>query len=96
MTNLLNYFDRDEMIRVTREGIENSLRFYMTLNENIVKMTDLQKDAINETTKKSLESLNRSYEEYQKNHRIITSRVESFYRDMVEKAAPKKEKTQEK
>ena len=95
MTNLLNYFDRDEMIRVTREGIENSLRFYMTLNENIVKMTDLQKDAITETTKKSLETLNRSYEEYQKNHRIITSRVESFYRDMVEKSAPKKEKAQE-
>ncbi|MBF0408827.1 MAG: hypothetical protein HQM10_15880 [Candidatus Riflebacteria bacterium] len=93
MTSFNKLFDRDEMIRVTREGIENSLKFYMTLNENIVKLTDLQKEAVNDTTKKNLETLNKTYEEFQKNHRIITSRIETFYRDMFSKIAPEKEET---
>ncbi|MBF0543310.1 MAG: hypothetical protein HQM08_02695 [Candidatus Riflebacteria bacterium] len=93
MTSLNKIFDRDEMVRVARTGIENSLKFYMTLNENIVKLSDLQKETINETTKKNLEALNKTYDEFQKNHRVLTSRVETFYRDLLEKVITPKEET---
>ncbi|MBF0545123.1 MAG: hypothetical protein HQM08_11845 [Candidatus Riflebacteria bacterium] len=91
MTSINKLFDRDEMIRITREGLENSMKFYMTLNENIVKISDLQKETINDTTKKNLEMLNKTYDEFQRNHRIITSRVETFYRDLLDKVATPKE-----
>ncbi|MFZ2957868.1 MAG: hypothetical protein WA705_13355 [Candidatus Ozemobacteraceae bacterium] len=86
-----NLFDRDEMIRLSREGMENSMRFFMTFNENIVKLADMQRDAINETTKKNLEMINKAYEEYQKNNRVVAGRIESFTRDLVNQTT----KTQE-
>ena len=84
-------FDRDEMIRLSREGMENSMKFFMTLNENIVKMSDMQREAINETTKKNLEMINKAYEEYQKNNRVVSSRVEQLCRDMMNQFGQTKE-----
>ncbi|MFZ2957869.1 MAG: hypothetical protein WA705_13360 [Candidatus Ozemobacteraceae bacterium] len=88
-----NLFDRDEMIRLSREGMENSMRFFMTLNENIVKLSDMQRDTINETTKKNLEMINKSYEEYQKNSRVVAGRVETFYRDLMNQIVTKTQET---
>ncbi|MBF0545124.1 MAG: hypothetical protein HQM08_11850 [Candidatus Riflebacteria bacterium] len=90
MADINKLFDRDEMIRIAREGLENSMKFYMTLNENIVKMGDLQKEALNETTKKNLEMLNKTFDEFQKNHKTVTTKVETFYRDLLEKVPTKK------
>ena len=84
MTSNMNLFDRDEMIRLSREGMENSMRFFLTLNENIVKIAETQREAINDATKKNLEMLNKAYEEYQKNNRVVTSRIEQFTREMVQ------------
>ncbi|MBF0543309.1 MAG: hypothetical protein HQM08_02690 [Candidatus Riflebacteria bacterium] len=89
MNRMNQLFDRDQMIQVAREGMENAFRFFMTFNENVVKMTQTQREVINETTKKSLEVVNKAYEEYQKNNRIITSHIENFCQEMTEKACPK-------
>ena len=87
MTNKM--FDREEMIRLTREGMENSMRFFMTLNENVIKMNDLQRETVNEATKKSLEMVNKACEDYQKNTRIIMSRIESMWHQVLEQTTPK-------
>ncbi|MBF0499875.1 MAG: hypothetical protein HQM09_07070 [Candidatus Riflebacteria bacterium] len=86
-----NLFDRDEMIRLSREGMENSMRFFMTLNENIVKLADMSRDAINETSKKNLEMINKAFDEYQKNNRVVTSRIETFTRDLFNQTTQKTE-----
>ncbi len=84
-------FDREEMIRLSREGMENSLRFFNTLNENILKMQDWQREQINEATKRNLETLNKACEEYQKNTRIIMSRIESSCQQVIQQVANSKE-----
>ena len=87
MTNKM--FDREEMIRLTREGMENSMRFFMTVNENVIKMNDLQRETINEATKKNLEMVNKACEDYQKNTRIIMSRIESMWHQVLDQTTPK-------
>jgi predicted metalloprotease len=86
-------FDREEMVRLTREGMENSMRFFMTMNENLIKVNDVQKETINEAAKKSLELVNKSLDEYQKNTRIILSRMETMWKQVLDQNT--KEKTAE-
>jgi hypothetical protein len=83
-------FDRDEMVRLTREGMENSMRFFMTMNENLLKINDAQKETINEASKKSLELVNKSLDEYQKNTRVILSRMESMWKQVIEQTGKEK------
>ncbi len=82
-------FDRDEMIRLSREGLENSLKFYTTLTENVTKIADMQREAYNETAKKQIEMVNKAYEDYQKNTRVVMHHFENVWRQVIEQAAPK-------
>jgi hypothetical protein len=82
-------FDREEMIRLTREGMENTLRFYNSFNENLLKISDWQREAINENNTRAVEMMNKSYDEYQKNSRVIMSRIETVCREALDKTAPK-------
>ncbi len=85
-----NMFDREEMIRLSREGMESSMRFFNTLNENILKMGEWQKEVVNETVKRNLETMNKAYDEYQKQQRVILNRIETACRDALKTAdAPK-------
>jgi hypothetical protein len=94
--NPMNFpIDREEMIRLTREGMENTMRFFMTMNENLLKMTDWQRDAINETNKKTVEVMNKSYEEFQKQNRVVLSRIEQVCHQALETVAPVTPKTME-
>lgn len=87
-------FDREEMIRLSREGMENSLRFFATLNENILKLQEWQREQINDATRRQLETMNQAVEEYQKNTRIIMSRIETVCRQMVDQTTGKREQEQ--
>ncbi len=91
MTNL---FDRDEVARIVRTGLENSVKFYTTLNENMIKMTEWQREQINETTQRHVEIINKSCEEYQKNSRVLISRIESICQKIVEQTVPATEKSE--
>ena len=82
-------FDRDEMMRLGREGMEQTMRFYMTMNENLLKLADMQKDALNQANQRTVETLNKAYEEYQKNSRVAFSRMESLIHTALEHAYPK-------
>ncbi len=82
-------FDREEMMRLTREGMEQTLRFYMTMNENLLKMAEWQKDAVNQANQQGVEMLNKAYNEYQKNSRVVLSRLESMIRQAAEQMTPK-------
>jgi len=82
-------FDRDEMMRLGREGMEQTMRFYMNMNENLLKLADMQKDALNQANQRTVETLNKAYEEYQKNSRVAFSRMESLIHTALEHADPK-------
>lgn len=84
-------FDREEMLKLSREGMEQSMRFFMTLNETILKIGDQQRELVNETTKKNIELLNKAYEEYQKNSRVVLGRMESMWQHAVDQATKVKE-----
>lgn len=88
-------FDREEMIRLSREGMENSIRFFLTLNENILKMGEWHKDFVEETTRRNLEVVNKAFDEYQKNSRVICSRIESVCRTAIDQISHPREKAQE-
>lgn len=96
MTSKMNkMFDRDEMMRLSREGMENSMKFFMTVNENLFKVQDFQREALNEATKKNLELLNKTCEDYQKNTRIIVGRIETMWNQVSEQVNNTKEKAAE-
>ncbi len=80
-------FDREEMMRLTREGMEQTLRFYLTMNENLLKMADWQRETVNQASQQGIELLNKAYDEYQKNSRVVLSRLESMIRQAAETAA---------
>ncbi|HOT26865.1 MAG TPA: hypothetical protein PLU72_01675 [Candidatus Ozemobacteraceae bacterium] len=82
MTNPL--FDRDEVLRLSRQGMENSLRFYMTLTENALKLGEIQKDTMNEASRRQIDLVNKSFEEYQKSSRTITSGFEREWRKLAD------------
>ena len=82
-------FNKDEMIRATREGMENSMKFFMTMNENLIKFSDLQRETANEATKKSIEMANKACEDYQKNTRIVVSHIENMWKNAIDQLAPK-------
>ncbi|RCK80115.1 MAG: hypothetical protein OZSIB_3619 [Candidatus Ozemobacter sibiricus] len=84
-----NLFDREEMMRLTREGMEQTLRFYMTMNEQLLKMAEWQKDAVNQANQQGIEMLNKAYDEYQKNSRVVLTRLEAMIRQAAEQTAPK-------
>ncbi|HEY9069378.1 MAG TPA: hypothetical protein VIV61_03920 [Candidatus Ozemobacteraceae bacterium] len=88
-TNPTPLFDRDEMIRLSREGLENAMKFYTTLTENITKIADMQRDAYNDTAKKQIEMVNKAYEDYQKNTRVVMHHFENVWRQVIEQASPK-------
>lgn len=81
-------FDRDELFRLSREGMENSLRFFLTINENLLKMGEWQMQNLTEHNKRAIETINKAYDEHQKNSRIIMSRIETVVREMIDKVAP--------
>lgn len=89
MANIPNLFDREEMLRLTREGMEQTMRFYMTMNENLLKLAEMQKDAVNQANQRTIETMNKAYEEYQKNSRVAFSRMESLIHAAVDHATPK-------
>lgn len=82
-------FDREEMMKLTREGIDQSIRFYMTVNETLLKIGEQQREVLSETVKKNIELMNKAGEEYQKNTRIILSRMESVWQEAIEQITPK-------
>ena len=86
MTNPL--FDREELTRLSRQGMENSLNFFMTLTENALKLGEIQKDTMNEASRRQIALINTSYEEYQKNSRTITTTFEKEWRKIAELAQP--------
>ena len=82
-------FDREEMMKLTREGMEQSIRFYMTINETLLKIGEQQREVLSETVRKNLDLMNKSGEEYQKNTRIILSRMETMWHEAMDQATPK-------
>ncbi len=82
-------FEREEMLRMTREGLENSMKFFMSMNENILKMTDIQRETANEATKKTLEIANKACEDYQKNTRIVVGHMENLWKQAIDQMTPK-------
>ena len=82
-------FDRDEMMRLSREGMEQTMRFSLTLNENLLKMAEWQKETVTQANRQGVEMLNNAYDEYQKNSRVVLSRLESTIRQAAEHATPK-------
>ncbi len=86
--NVTQLFDRDEMFRLSREGMENSLRFFLTINENLLKMGEWQMENLTEHNKRAIETINKAYDEHQKNSRIIMSRIETVVREIIAKVTP--------
>ena len=86
-----NLFDRDEMIRLSREGMENTMKFYLSFNENILKMAEMQRDAMNEGNRKAIETVNKAFDEYQKHNRVILHQIEENVKNLTEKVTPKAE-----
>ncbi|NLI77436.1 MAG: hypothetical protein GX442_13470 [Candidatus Riflebacteria bacterium] len=84
--------DREEMMRLTREGMEQTLRFYLTMNENLLKMADWQRETVTQANQQGVEMLNKAYDEYQKNSRVVLSRLESMIRQATETATTPKAK----
>lgn len=82
MTNQL--FDREEMLRLSKQGMENSLRFFMTLTENVLKLGETQKDTLNEASRRQIDLVNKSFEEYQKSTRTITTGFERVWRKLAD------------
>ncbi|MBI3037988.1 hypothetical protein HYY75_02900 [bacterium] len=82
-------FNRDEMIRLSREGMESSLRFFMTLNENVLRMGDTQREMVNDASKKYFDMINQAYEQYQKNNRVILGQIENMCRTAMEQTTTK-------
>lgn len=91
MTNQL--FDRDEVLRLSRQGLENSLRFFMTLTENALKLGEVQKDTMNEASRKQIDLINRSFEGYQKTTRTIMATFEKEWRKVAEQVQPQLQAT---
>ena len=77
-------FNQNEMIRLSREGIEQSVKFFMTVNENILKVQETTRENLNEMTRKNLEMFNKTHDEYQKNIRNIMGRIESGWKTVIE------------
>ncbi len=77
-------FDRDEALRLSRQGMENSLRFFMTLTENVLKLGEIQKDTLNEASRRQIDLVNKSFEEYQKSTRTITAGFEREWRKLTD------------
>ncbi len=86
--NPTQMFDREEMMRLTREGMENSLRFFLTINENLLKMGEWQMENLTEHNKRAVETINKAYEEHQKVSRVIMGRIETVCREIIKQAAP--------
>lgn len=84
--------DREEMMRLTREGMEQTLRFYLTMNENLLKMADWQRETITQANQQGVEMLNKAFDEYQKNSRVVLSRLETMIRQAAETATTPKTK----
>ena len=85
MTTMNQLFDQDQMVRLSREGMENAVRFFMTFNENLIKMTDIQKNLIVDANQKYVETINKAYEEYRKNTQVVNSHIENFVKTATEK-----------
>ncbi len=82
-------YDRDELMRLTREGMENSMKFFMSMNENIIKVSEQQREAINANTNKNLETINKACEDYQRNTRVILSRMETLWNQVIDQSFQK-------
>lgn len=81
-------FDREEMMRLSNEGMETSMRFFLTINENIIKMGEWQMNTMNENNKKAMETINKAYDEYQKHSRVVMSRFENVWKETIQKITP--------
>ena len=81
-------FDREEMMRLTNEGMEASMRFFLTINENALKMAGWQVETMNDQNKKAMETMNDAYDQYQKNSRAIMSRIETVCQDAIKNIIP--------
>jgi hypothetical protein len=77
-------FDRDEMIRLTRDGMEHSLKFFLNLNESVLKMGETHREAAIQANRQALELMNKSYEEYQRTSRVILSRIEENCKSLLQ------------
>lgn len=86
-------FDRDEVSRLSRQGMENSLRFFMTLTENALKLGEIQKDTMNEASRRQIDLVNKSFEEFQKNARSIMTGVESEWQKLAEQIQSRQQAT---
>lgn len=80
MTNQL--LDRDELLRLSKQGMENSLRFFMTLTENALKLGEIQKDTMNEASRRQIDLVSKTFDAYQKNARTITTGFEREWRKL--------------
>ncbi len=83
--------DREEVARLSRQGMENSLKFFMTLTENALKLGEIQKDTMNEASRRQIDLITKSYEEYQKNTRTIMTTFENEWRNVMELTQPKQQ-----
>lgn len=86
-------FDRDEVSRLSRQGMENSLRFFMTLTENALRLGEIQKDTMNEASRRQIDLVNKSFEEFQKNARSIMTGVESEWQKLAEQIQSRQQAT---
>ena len=93
--NTQSFVDPKELIALSRAGIETTMRFYLNLNENIMRMSSIQRDAINESNKKAIEMVNTSFDEFVKQNRIINGRIEENVKSLLEKSVPTTERSAE-
>ena len=73
-------FDPRNVMRLNDQMIENTVKFFMTMNENVLHITD---EKTRTTMQKNLEILNKNFHDYQNMNRDITTRIEDTCRQTL-------------
>jgi len=75
-------FDLQEMIRLNREVIDNTVKFFLSLNENLLQIASFTGKP--ESIRNSTEILNRVCEDFRVTHQAITKNVLNTTRQTIE------------
>jgi CHASE3 domain sensor protein len=74
----------EELLKLTRSGMEQSIKYFMTINEQVFAMQDKQKETINQTAHQSIELFNKTHDEYQKQIRTVMSQIQNNWQNIID------------
>lgn len=73
--NVPQIFDHQELLKINQDAIASTVKYFTTVTENILQVRGNNGETLIQAT-----------QEYQKHHQVLTSRLETIWRDTLTKA----------